>query len=151
MTFPYKAIPSKAAIASEELSCSRPCGLSSTEGNKKMNSKWVGTKYWAWVSTKRLQLKPSSTYSTSVHQPRNFRGTNLSDGTWGSSCLRQKGWQYHEYRGEFDRCIPAPIRGDASRQWQRRRCGIHSGSGDRCTCSKESGRFEIKRKPSIWA
>lgn len=31
MTSPNKAIPSKAAIASEELSCSRPCGLSCTD------------------------------------------------------------------------------------------------------------------------
>jgi hypothetical protein len=45
MTFPYKAIPSKAAIASEELSCSRPCGLSSTERKRKCVDDGIGAKH----------------------------------------------------------------------------------------------------------
>ena len=58
MTFPYKAIPSKAAIASEELSCSRPCGLSSTERKRKSVNDGIGAKHRINECTKRKEQEP---------------------------------------------------------------------------------------------
>lgn len=134
MTSPNNAIPSKAAMASDELSCSRPCGLSCTEANEQLRLLVCN----AYDLTSSLAVVARGTYLTWDRLPTNFRGTNLSGGTWENVRLLKKGWQYHECKGELDHSIHGPIRGDFWPQSPLRRSCTRNGSGGRCTYAKET-------------
>ena len=92
----------------------------------------------AYDLTSSLAVVARGTYLTWDRLPTNFRGTNLSGGTWENVRLLKKGWQYHECKGELDHSIHGPIRGDFWPQSPLRRSCTRNGSGGRCTYAKET-------------